>query len=71
MCSQNHFIGVILMKTHNLPFSNKRQKIILNLQPGDFSKVLKNEFKIAWVNESSVFEPLKFYCRQYINGFHI
>ena len=27
-----------------------------------FSKGLKNEFETAMVNESSVFEPLKFYC---------
>ena len=27
-----------------------------------FSKELKNEFEIAVVNETSVFEPLKFYC---------
>ena len=26
------------------------------------SKGLKNEFETAVVNESSVFEPLKFYC---------
>ena len=30
---------------------------MLFLQPGDFSKGLKNELK-----EPSVFEPLKFYC---------
>ena len=29
---------------------------------GFFSKGLKNEFETAVVNESSVFEPLKFYC---------
>ena len=29
---------------------------------GFFSKRLKNEFDTAMVNESSVFEPLKFYC---------
>ena len=29
---------------------------------GIFSKGLKNEFEIAVVNETSVFEPLKFYC---------
>ena len=29
---------------------------------GFFSKGLKNEFKIAVVNEPSVLEPLKFYC---------
>ena len=30
---------------------------------GFFSKGLKNEFEIAVVNEPSVVEPLKFYCR--------
>ena len=29
---------------------------------GFISKGLKNEFETAAVNESSVFEPLKFYC---------
>ena len=29
---------------------------------GSCSEGLKIEFKIAVVNESSVFEPLKFYC---------
>ena len=29
---------------------------------GFFSKGLKNEFETAVMNESSVFEPLKFYC---------
>ena len=29
---------------------------------GIFPKGLKNKFETAEVNESSVFEPLKFYC---------
>ena len=29
---------------------------------GIFSNELKNEFETAMLNESSVFEPLKFYC---------
>ena len=35
---------------------------------GICSKGLKNEFETAWVNELSVFEPLKLYCTciQYI-----
>ena len=33
---------------------------------GIFSKGLKNEFERAVVNEPSVFEPLKFYCRYHI-----
>ena len=54
------------MSTHNIPFSiykRKSPKIILNLQLWNFfSKGLKNEFETAVINESSVFEPLKFYC---------
>ena len=30
---------------------------------GFFSKGLKNEFETAMVNEPSMFEPLKFYCK--------
>ena len=30
---------------------------------GFFAKGLKNEFETAVVNEPSVFEPLKFYCK--------
>ena len=33
--------------------------------PVDFSKGLKNEFERAVVNEPSVFEPLKFYCKYF------
>ena len=32
---------------------------------GICSKGLKNEFEPAVVNESSVFEPLKFYCTKF------
>ena len=65
MCShKNRLIEAILMKTHNIPFSMK--KIILNYPKSAvrwfFSKGLKNEFETTVVNESSVFEPLKFYC---------
>ena len=35
------------------------------MQLWDFSKGLKNEFETAAVNESSVFEPLKFYCNSH------
>ena len=42
------------------------KKITLNYPKsatmGFFSNGLKNEFETAVVNESSVFEPLKFYC---------
>ena len=36
---------------------------------GFFSQGLKNEFKIAVVNETSVFEPLKFYCMHVFQSF--
>ena len=35
---------------------------------GLFSKGLMNEFETAVVNEPSVFEPLKFYCRTTLNS---
>ena len=45
---------------------NIKKKITLNYPKsaaiGFSSKVLKNGFEIAMVNEPSVFEPLKFYC---------
>ena len=46
-------------------FNLKKMKITQNypfLQPGDFSKRLKNEFETAVVNEPSLLGPLKFYC---------
>ena len=43
-----------------------KKKITLSypkcLAKGFCSKGLKNEFETAVVNETSVFEPLKFYC---------
>ena len=36
-----------------------------NLQLLDFFRGLKDEFETAVVNESSVLEPLKFYCSNY------
>ena len=54
------------MSTHNIPFSIQKKKITLNYPKsaasGFCSKVLKNGFETAMVNEPSVFEPLKFYC---------
>ena len=54
------------MSTHNIPFSNmKKEKHPKSSQIcsyGIFSKGLKNELERAVVNESSAFEPLKFYC---------
>ena len=52
----------------NTPYTifSIKKKITLNYLKsaamGLFSKGLKNEFKTAVVNETSVFEPLKFYC---------
>ena len=54
------------MSTHNIPFLNMKKKITLKLSRicsyMIFSKGSKNEFETAVLNESSVFEPLKFYC---------
>ena len=66
------------MSTHHIPFSIKKEnhpKLSQICSYGSFSKVLKNEFETAVVNEPSVFEPLKFYynlnivvitCNQYV-----
>ena len=55
------------MSTYNIPFFNMKKKNTQNYlksEATDFlSKRLKNEFERAMVNEPSVFEPLKFYCR--------
>ena len=48
---------IFIMKTKNNLNYPKSAAI------GFFSKRLKNEFETAVVNEPSVFEPLKFYCR--------
>ena len=40
----------------------KHPKLYQICSYGIFSEGLKNEFERAVVNESSVFEPLKFYC---------
>ena len=52
--------------------TNIKKKITLNIQNtimsatmGFFGKGLKNDFEIAVVNELSVFEPLKFYCKKF------
>ena len=59
------------MSTYNIPFEyekkkkKKKKKFTLNYpKPAamDFSKRLNNKFKIAVVNEPSVFEPLNVYC---------
>ena len=52
------------MCTHSISFSIN-MKIILSLQLFDFSKGLKN-VETAVVNEPSVFEPLKFYCKCFL-----
>ena len=57
---------MILISTHNIPFSIREKKITLNdpksAAMGFCSKGLKKEFETAVVNEPSEFEPLKFYC---------
>ena len=54
------------MSSHNIPFFNMKKKNTLNYSKsadmGFLSKGLKTEFERAVVNETSVFEPLKFYC---------
>ena len=53
------------MSTHNIPLFNiKKENIPKLTQICNYvicSKGLKNEFETAVVNESSVFEQLKFY----------
>ena len=54
------------MSTHNIPFSISKEKIpliTLSLPLCDFFKGLENEFETAVVDEPSVFEPPKFYCK--------
>ena len=55
------------MSTHNIPFSRQKKKITLNYPKSATVRIcstgLKNEFETAMVNEPSVFEPLKFYCK--------
>ena len=55
------------MSTPNIPFFNMKKKNTLNYPNsaamGFFSKGLNNVFETALVNEPSVFEPLKFYCK--------
>ena len=51
--------------TQHTILNTKKEKITLNYPKSatvDFSKVLKNKFETAVVDEPSVFEPLKFYC---------
>ena len=55
------------MITHNIPYRYKTAKHpklsrYNNVCSYGIFKGRKNESKIAVVNESSVFEPLKFYC---------
>ena len=55
------------MSTHNitiLQYENEKHPELSQIcSYGIFSKGLKNELERAVVNESSVFELLKFYCR--------
>ena len=68
MCSHlNRFNEAILVSTHIIPFLNIKKenhpKLSQICNHGICSKGLKNEFETAVVNEPSVFEPLKFYCK--------
>ena len=55
------------MSTHNISFSIQNRQIKLNYSKsaatGFFSKGLENELEITMENKPSVFEPLKFYCK--------
>ena len=66
VCShQNRPIEAILMSTHNITFSTKKEnhpKRFYICSYGIFSKGPKNEFETAMVNEPSVLKPLKFFC---------
>ena len=54
------------MSAHNIPFSGlKRLNNPKSAVMGLFPYGLKNEFETAVVNEPSVFEPLKFYCKSF------
>ena len=60
------------MSTHNVPFQYKKEnypKLLQICSNGIFFKGLENEFETAMVNEPTVFEPLKFYCRKSPNSF--
>ena len=60
------------MSTNNIPFLIKKEnypRLSQICSDGTFSKGLKHEFQTAVVNEPSVFEPLKFYCRN--EGSHV
>ena len=54
------------MSTHTIYHFQYKRENTLNYHKSAamecFPKGLKNEFETAVINESSVFEPLKFYC---------
>ena len=60
------------MSTHKIPFLNIKKenhpKLSQICNYGIRSKGLKNEFETAVVNETSVFEPLKFYCINFLQA---
>ena len=55
------------MSTHNKPVSIKKEKSPLVIPEsaglGIFSSGLRHEFEPVMVNQPSVLEPLKFYCK--------
>ena len=71
MCSHsNRLVEAILTSTHNIPFSIQKKNsplIILHMQLWDFPRISRTSSKQPWVNEPSVFEPLKFYCIWIVN----
>ena len=74
MCSHlNRLTEAILIRTQNIPFSiYKKRKFPYLSQICSyeiFSKGFKNEFETAVVNEPSVFEPLKVYCKMKMEGY--
>ena len=53
------------MRTHNIQFHDKIRKfhkVFVFLSYGRILKGLKNKFKLATINEPSVFKLLKFDC---------
>ena len=63
MCShENRLIEAILMSTHNISYQYKKENHPKLMFAALGSFFVKNEFEIAIVNETSVFEPPEFYC---------
>ena len=65
MSHLKRLIEEILMSTHDIPYQykkkNRKPKLSYICSYGIFSKIFKNEFQTAVVNEPSVLESLKVY----------